>query len=109
LAAEEIRRKGSAVMAQGSFDSTEIQSHATLTQQRADDLQQAIVSLRSAAGQLAAVWTGPGASAFQSAREKWEQALTPLQEALTTMGASLSKVSSVYESNETSIAGAFDA
>jgi WXG100 family type VII secretion target len=96
-------------MATGTFDSAEIANHAQLTQQRAADLEQAVVNLRSAAAQLAAVWTGPGAAAFQSAREQWEKAVVPLQESLVNMGAALSQTSTAYESNETSIARAFGA
>jgi WXG100 family type VII secretion target len=94
-------------MAQGTFDSGEIATHASLTRQRAEDLQQAIGNLRSAASQLAAVWTGPGAAAFQGTREQWEKAVVPLQESLAAMGDALNQASSAYESNESSIARAF--
>ncbi|GEM_PF-5371237 len=96
-------------MATGTFDSGEIANHAALTRQRSADLEQAIANLRSAAGQLAAVWTGPGAAAFQATREQWEKAVVPLQESLTNMGEALNQASTAYESNETSIARAFGA
>ena len=94
-------------MAQGTFDSAEIANHASVTRQRSEELQQAIGALRSAAGQLAAVWTGPGAAAFQSTREQWERAVLPLQESLQQMGEVLNQASSAYETNESSIARAF--
>jgi WXG100 family type VII secretion target len=94
-------------MATGTFDSAEIANHARLTQQRAADLEQAIGNLRSAAAQLAAVWTGPGAAAFQATREQWEKALVPLQESLVSMGAALGQASTAYDTNESSIARAF--
>jgi WXG100 family type VII secretion target len=94
-------------MAQGTFDSNEIANHAALTRQRAADLEQAITNLRSAAGQLAAVWTGPGAAAFQSARDQWEKAVSPLQQTLDEMGSALNQTSTAYESNESSISRAF--
>jgi WXG100 family type VII secretion target len=94
-------------MAQGMFDTAEIANHAALTRQRADELQQAIGNLRAAAAQLAAVWTGPGAAAFQSTRERWEKSVAPLQECLSSMGLALNQASAAYESNETSIATAF--
>jgi WXG100 family type VII secretion target len=94
-------------MATGTFDSNEIASHASLTRQRSADLEQAIATLRSAASQLSAVWTGPGAAAFQATREQWEKAVTPLQESLRSMGDALNQASTAYESNESSIARAF--
>jgi WXG100 family type VII secretion target len=94
-------------MAQGTFDSAEIATHASLTRQRSEELQQAVANLRSAASQLAAVWTGPGAAAFQSTREQWEKSVTPLQESLSSMGEALNQASSAYETNESSIARAF--
>lgn len=94
-------------MATGQFDTAEIANHASITRQRAADLQQAIAGLRSAAGQLAAVWTGPGAAAFQGAREQWERAVTPLQESLDLMGQALGQAGTAYETNEASIAKAF--
>jgi WXG100 family type VII secretion target len=94
-------------MAQGTFDTAEIANHASLTRQRADELQQAIGNLRGAAAQLAAVWTGPGAASFQTTREQWEKAVAPLQECLSNMGVALNQASNAYESNETSIASAF--
>lgn len=94
-------------MTHATFDTGEIANHAALTRQRADDLQQAILNLRSAASQLAAVWTGPGASAFQTARDDWERAVLPLQESLVSLSATLSQTSSAYDSNESSIARAF--
>jgi WXG100 family type VII secretion target len=94
-------------MAQGTFDTAEIANHANLTRQRADELQQAIGNLRAAAGQLAAVWTGPGAASFQATREQWEKSAAPLQECLSQMGLALNQASTAYESTETSIASAF--
>jgi WXG100 family type VII secretion target len=94
-------------MAQGTFDSAEIANHANLTRQRSDELEQAIGALRSAAGQLSAVWTGPGAAAFQTTREQWERAVHPLLESLQQMGVVLNQASSAYETNESSIARAF--
>jgi WXG100 family type VII secretion target len=94
-------------MATGTFDSNEIANYASLTRQRSADLEHAIANLRSAASQLSAVWTGPGAAAFQATREQWEKAVIPLQESLTSMGNALNQASTAYESNETSIARAF--
>jgi WXG100 family type VII secretion target len=94
-------------MAQGTFNTEEIAQHASLTRQRAADLQQAIGNLRAAAGQLAAVWTGPGAAAFQSSRDQWEKATIPLQTALDTMGQTLTQASTAYEQNENDITRAF--
>jgi WXG100 family type VII secretion target len=95
------------MMTQGQFDTAEIASHASLTQQRADELEQAITALRSAASQLAAVWTGPGASSFQSMRDQWERSVVPLQESLAGMSSALGQTGTAYESNESSISRAF--
>ena len=70
-------------------------------------MQQALAALRSAAGQLSAVWTGPGAAAFQATREQWERAAQPLQETLQQMGEVLNQASASYETTESSIARAF--
>jgi WXG100 family type VII secretion target len=94
-------------MAQGTFDSAEIANHANVTRQRSEELQQAIGALRSAAAQLSAVWTGPGAASFQATREQWERAVQPLLESLQQMGVVLNQASSAYETNERSIAQAF--
>jgi WXG100 family type VII secretion target len=94
-------------MAQGTFDSAEIANHAALTRQRAADLEQAVANLRSAAAQLAAVWTGPGAGAFQATRDQWERAVVPLQESLAAMGEALNQASAAYETNEATISRAF--
>jgi WXG100 family type VII secretion target len=95
-------------MPQGAFDSDEIKRHSALTQQRATDLENAIAELRSAASQLAQVWTGTGASAFETARGNWEAAVKPMQESLEGIAKTLGQTSDIYASNETSIAQAFD-
>jgi WXG100 family type VII secretion target len=94
-------------MAQGTYDTAEISSHATLARQRSDELQQAVANLRSAAAQLSAVWTGPGAQSFQATREQWERAVVPLQESLAGMSQALNQASSAYETNESNISRAF--
>jgi WXG100 family type VII secretion target len=94
-------------MPRGEFDSLEIDSHATLTRQRAEELEQAIDALRAAAGQLAAVWTTPAGMAFQAQREQWERSVKPLQESLHNMSNALSGASSAYDQTEQSISKAF--
>ncbi|WP_433046460.1 WXG100 family type VII secretion target [Dactylosporangium sp. CS-033363] len=94
-------------MTQGTFNTGEISAHASLTRQRAEELQQAVANLRSAAQQLQAVWTGPGAQSFQGTREQWERAVVPLQESLASMGQALNQASQSYESNENTISRAF--
>jgi WXG100 family type VII secretion target len=94
-------------MAIGSFDSAEIANHAQLTRQRAADLEESIANLRSAAAQLSSVWTGPGAAAFQTAREEWERAVQPLQQSLLNMGQALGQAGQAYEQNEASIQQVF--
>ncbi|GAA1539377.1 hypothetical protein GCM10009827_068310 [Dactylosporangium maewongense] len=94
-------------MPAGTFDTAEIANHAALTRQRAADLEQAVANLRAAASQLAAVWTGPGAQAFQNTRTQWEKAVVPLQETLDAMGQALGQAGTAYESTESSIAKAF--
>lgn len=94
-------------MPQGQFDSIEIANHASLTRQRAEELDQAIGALRSAASQLAAVWTGPASTAFQAQRNQWEQSVKPVQESLQAMSSALSGASTAYESTESTITKAF--
>lgn len=82
--------------ARGSYDAERIAEHATLSQQRAQDIMESIKNLHSAVQDLREYWTDPSAKIFYEAHEAWEQSIAPAQTKLEELAQKLHAASEQY-------------
>jgi len=78
----------------------DVADKAATVQNQVAELESQLSTLTAAMADLAGTWTGPAATAFQSAYDAWKGTAQQTKVALDDIGASLRNAGNQYDENE---------